>query len=475
MLIGRTEQQKELQSLLNRKESQFCAVYGRRRVGKTYLIRETFNYHFTFQHTGLSDQPLKKQLAAFRDSLIAAGASKQAVPKNWSEAFTALQNFLQQSKDSKKVVFIDELSWMDTPKSGFVSALEHFWNAWATARKEHDIVLIVCGSSTSWITTKIIYNRGGLHNRLTSSIHLQPFTLAECENYSKTAGLGFSRTDIANAYMIFGGVPFYWSMLKRGESLPQNIDRLFFAKDAKLKNEYREMFASLFKNPAPYLDVLAILCDKKSGLTREKLAESPKFENDGTLTKILDELDECGFIRRYHKIGQEKKDALYQIIDNFVLFHFCFLANKKKTDANFWSKSSNKPLLNSWYGLAFERLCLQHIEQIKNALGISGILTDVASWNTKPQKSKKGAQIDLIIDRDDGVIDICEMKYSKGKFSISKTDYDNIKNKKDVFEHSIKTRKAVQTVLVTSYGSLHNKYYNELVQNEVVLDDLFKL
>ena len=235
------------------------------------------------------------------------------------------------------------------------------------------------------------------------------------------------------------------------------------------------MFASLFKNPAPYLDVLAILCDKKSGLTREKLAESPKFENDGTLTKILDELDECGFIRRYHKIGQEKKDALYQIIDNFVLFHFSFLANKKKTDANFWSKSNNKPLLNSWYGLAFERLCLQHIEQIKNALGISGILTDVASWNTKPQKSKKGAQIDLIIDRDDGVIDICEMKYSKGKFSISKTDYDNIKNKKDVFEHSIKTRKAVQTVLVTSYGSLHNKYYNELVQNEVVLDDLFKL
>lgn len=475
MLIGRSEQQKELLALLEREESQFCAVYGRRRVGKTYLIRETFNYRFTFQHTGLSDQPLKKQLAAFRDSLVAAGAPKQAIPKNWSEAFNALQNLLQQSKDAKKVIFIDELSWMDTPKSGFVSALEHFWNAWATARKEHDIILIVCGSSTSWITTKIIYNRGGLHNRLTSTIHLQPFTLAECENYSKAAELGFTRTDIANAYMIFGGVPFYWSLLKRGESLPQNIDRLFFAKDANLKNEYREMFASLFKNPEPYLDVLETLCKKKSGLTRENIAASPKIENDGTLTKILEELDECGFVRRFHKIGQEKKESLYQIIDNFVLFHFSFLADKKKTDANFWSKSCNKPLLNSWYGLAFERLCLQHIEQIKTSLGISGVLTDVASWSKKAKKDEKGAQIDLVIDRDDGVIDICEMKYSKNLFSIDKEYYETIKNRKDIFERNTKMRKAVHVVLVTSFGSLRNSYYNELIQKEVVLDDLFKL
>ena len=474
MLIGRSKQQQELRSLIDCKESQFCAVYGRRRIGKTYLIRETFNYHFTFQHTGLADQPLKKQLASFRDSLVAAGADKQPVPKNWSEAFIALQNLLTQSEDKKKIIFIDELSWIDTPKSGFVSALEHFWNGWATARREQDIVLIVCGSSTSWITSKIINNHGGLHNRLTCSIHLEPFTLGECEDFAKVAQLGFSRVDIANAYMIFGGVPFYWSLLKRGESLVQNIDRLFFAKDAKLRNEYHEMFASLFKDATSHLKVLEELCKKKAGLTREELAENHNIKNDGVLTKVLEELELCGFVQRYHKIGQEKKGAIFQIIDNFVLFHFKFLANKKISDQNFWSKSFNKPLLNTWFGLAFERLCLQHLEQIKKALGISGVITNTASWFTVAKKDQQGAQIDLIIDRDDGIIDLCEMKYSKDKFSLNKDDYNNIKHKRESFVSSVKTRKAIQIVLITSFGAQHNDYYNELVQNEITLDDFFK-
>lgn len=474
MLIGRSKQQEELRALVESRESQFCAIYGRRRIGKTYLVRETFNYHFTFQHTGLADQPLKKQLSSFRDSLISAGALKQPVPKNWSEAFTALQNFLQNSEDKKKVIFIDELSWIDTPKSGFVSALEHFWNAWATARKEQDIVLIVCGSSTSWITNKIINNHGGLHNRLTSTIHLEPFTLSECEKFAETAQLGFSRTDIANAYMILGGVPFYWSLLKRTESLPQNIDRLFFDKDAKLKYEYREMFASLFKDPSLHLKVLEELCKKKAGLTREQLTQSPDIKNDGSLTKVLEELEQCGFIQRYHKIGQEKKGALFQIIDNFVLFHFKFLAANKNIDKQFWSKSLNTALLNTWYGLAFERLCLQHIDQIKSALGISGILTNIASWFSKGTDGNDGAQIDLVIDRNDGIIDICEMKYCRDKYSLDKKSYENLKNKRGVFSSNTKTRKAVQIVLITSFGAQHNAYYNELVHQEITLDDLFK-
>ena len=396
------------------------------------------------------------------------------MPKNWSEAFIALQNLLAKSEDNKKIIFIDELSWIDTPKSGFIRALEHFWNGWATARKEQDIVLIVCGSSTSWITSKIINNHGGLHNRLTSSIHLEPFSLGECEDFAKIAQLGFSRTDIANAYMIFGGVPFYWSLLKRGESLAQNIDRLFFAKDAKLRNEYHEMFASLFKDATQHLKVLEELCKKKAGLTREQLTENSSIKNDGTLTKVLEELELCGFVQKYHKIGQEKKGAIFQIIDNFVLFHFKFLANGKNKDQNFWSKSLNKPVLNTWFGLAFERLCLQHLEQIKRALGISGVLTNTASWFTAATKDQQGAQIDLLIDRDDGIIDLCEMKYSKDKFSLSKDDYNNIKNKRERFASSVKTRKAIQIVLITSFGAQHNEYYNELVQNEIMLDDLFK-
>jgi len=308
-LIGRKREVAELMRCYHSERSEFVILYGRRRIGKTFLVNHTFGNRFAFQFTGSHQSSKERQLEVFAQALQEyGGMGYYAVPDSWHHAFDALRNMLQRKRTKgKKVVFFDEMPWIDTYGSEFVAALEDFWNAWATARKEQDIVLIVCGSSTSWITNKIINNHGGLHNRLTSTIHLEPFTLNECEKFAKTAQLGFSRTDIANAYMIFGGVPFYWSLLKRTESLPQNIDRLFFDKDAKLKYEYREMFASLFKDPSLHLKALEELCKKKAGLTREQLAQSPDLKNDGTLTKILEELEQCGFIQRYHKIGQEKK------------------------------------------------------------------------------------------------------------------------------------------------------------------------
>ena len=162
-------------SLLESEKSEFVAVYGRRRVGKTYLVREAFNYNFAFQHAGIQDATMKEQLEEFHHSLLLAGVKGGKKPRNWSQAFFLLGQHLAALPEGKKVVFIDELPWLDTPCSKFVTALDHFWNGWASARK--DIVLVVCGSATSWIIDNIVMNYGGLHNRLTRQIYIEPFTL----------------------------------------------------------------------------------------------------------------------------------------------------------------------------------------------------------------------------------------------------------------------------------------------------------
>ena len=474
MLIGRKKEQAILRGLLEKEESQFCAVYGRRRVGKTYLIRETFNYQFAFQHTGFAKAPLSRQLSGFRDSLQRASGKRFRVPRSWMEAFGMLEDVLSEKKERKKVVFLDELSWMDTPRSNFVSALEHFWNSWATARREKDIVLIVCGSSSSWITKKIFRNRGGLHNRLTERIHLAPFCLAECERFAKVSGLNMSRQEITEAYMVLGGVPYYWSLLERELSLAQNVGRLFFDRDAKLKNEFNDLYASLFENTQPYLSIVEALGKKKIGMTRAALGAALGESSSGTLTKRLEDLELSGFIRGYSCLGKRERGTLYQLIDPFTLFYFSFMTGNKGTDKHFWSSLQDTPKYNTWAGLAFERICLWHVPQIKQALGIAGVLTQVYSWTYQPKdEADEGAQIDLLIDRNDKVINLCEMKYSKTQYRMTAQEEERIRHRWSKFTEVTKTRKAVHITLVTTYG-LKRTANAGIVQQVVTLDDLFK-
>ena len=296
MLIGRKAEQQILRSALNSDTSEFVAVYGRRRIGKTFLIRETFDYRFTFQHTGLAKGRTKDQLFSFAISLRDAGYDECPIPQSWLEAFSLLSTLLKNATDEKKIVFLDELPWMDTARSGFLSAFEHFWNGWASARK--DILLIICGSATSWIINKVINDHGGLHNRITRQIALQPFTLAECERYTQSRQLEMSRYQLAECYMILGGIPYYWSLLEKGKSLAQNIDQLFFQRNGKLAHEFDHLYKSLFKYPAIYLDIVTLLGQKKVGMTREELIDAGKLTNNGALSKALDELEYCGFIRK---------------------------------------------------------------------------------------------------------------------------------------------------------------------------------
>lgn len=471
MLIGRLEEQDELRTAYNSEYSEFVAVYGRRRVGKTFLIREAFDYKFTFSHTGLSKKNTKAQLQNFQSSLRSQGMPKAPLPENWLEAFDLLANLLSKSEDKRKVVFIDEMPWMDAPRSSFLTALEHFWNGWASARK--DILLIICGSSTSWIINKIIHNHGGLHNRLTYRIQLQPFTLYECEQYARHLHLEMNRKQIMECYMIMGGIPYYWSKLKRGKSLTQNIDRLFFAHNGELRNEFSQLYASLFNHPELYIDIINLLGKKKIGMTRNEIVDSWKKGSNGKLTTILKDLESCGFIRKYHSIGMKNKNAIFQLIDNYTLFYFKFIEDNLINDEHFWAKSHDSPTFATWAGLAFERICLLHARQIKEKLGISGVISSEYAWRLEKTDEHPGTQIDLLIDRNDDVINLCEMKYSKTSFSIDDNYNETLQQRRALFKAETKTTKAIHITMVTSTGLIRNANYFE-IQNEVTAEDLFK-
>ena len=470
MLIAREKEKEKLLKAADSEYSQYIAIYGRSRIGKTFLVREVYGENIFFSHTGIANEKTATQLEAFRDSLRSYGIESD-IPSTWIDAFGQLKSAIANAKEGKKIIFLDELSWMDTAKSDFMAALEFFWNGWASARK--DIVLVVCASSTSWMLNKVIHNKGGLHNRLTGQIYLEPFSLKDCELLAKSYGLAMSHIDILNCYMIMGGVPHYWSFLEKGYSLSQNIDNIFFDKSAPLRDEYKYLYASLFKNPETYMNIVSTLGKKKAGKTRSEIIEDAKLTNSGAVTKQLEELELCGFIRKYTEYGKKKKGSVYQLIEPFTLFYFHFMKNKS-SDEHFWSNSFGTPKINTWQGLAFERVCLLHVKQIKKKLEIGGVVTEEYSWLCKNDEENGilGAQIDLLIYRKDQVINICEMKYYNSTYSLGKKENESILNKMESFRKVTGTRFALHPILITTVG-LHENEYSNIIQAVITVDDLF--
>lgn len=471
MFIGREKEKRSLAQAVQEEDSMFVALYGRRRVGKTYLVRETFNNRFTFYHTGLANSTMKKQLAAWRLSLREYGLQKATLPHTWLDAFDALKEIIRQSDEPKKLIFIDELPWLDTQRSGFVPALENFWNGWASARK--DVVLIVCGSATSWIIKKILKNKGGLHNRVNTRIHLQPFTLHECEQYAIHRKLGMNRRQLMECYMVMGGIPFYWSKLERGLSLSQNIDNLFFNPDGGLYDEFDELYASLFKNPDPYITIVQTLGHKRIGMTREELISEAHLQDNGRLSEMLQDLEACGFIRKYNNLGLKSKFAVFQLIDSYTLFYYRFIQQNSGGDECFWSRQTGSPLYYNWCGLAFERVCLLHVTQIKKALSIFGTISRVCSWYQPATFERKGAQIDLLIDRNDGIIDICEMKYTKQPYEMTSEEEQKVQNRRNSFRIATGTDKSIHLILISANEVKQNSYSVEF-QDIITADALFE-
>ncbi|MDR0830130.1 MAG: AAA family ATPase [Prevotellaceae bacterium] len=468
-IIGRETEIETLQNIYKSDVSEFVAIYGRRRVGKTFLVRETLADKFVFDVSGLANANTRDQIVNFTLALNRyAGEQVYTPAKSWLYAFEQLIALIQQSKSRRKVLFFDEIPWMDTHRSGFVTALEHFWNGWASARK--DIVLIVCGSATSWIINKLINNHGGLHNRLTKTIYLKPFTLLQCEEYFERRKIQFNRYQIAECYMVMGGIPFYLSKIERGISAAQNIDNLFFSENADLKNEFHNLYASLFKESDDYVKIVAALSAKAKGLSRDEIVKAAKIKSGGGLTKILKNLEYCGFIRAYSALGKQKRDVTYQLVDFYTLFYLKFVAANKYNDAHFWTNSLDTPLRNAWAGYAFEMLALLHINEIKQAMSIAGIQSGVAAWRS--ENSSPAAQIDLVINRKDGITNIVEIKFSTEKYAITKSYEENLRNKISVFKEETQTNNAIHLVMLTTYGIAQNKH-SEIAQKSLTLDTLF--
>ena len=375
------------------------------------------------------------------------------------------------TREEKKVIFIDEIPWLDTPRSGFLSALEYFWNSFASARK--DVLLIICGSATSWIINKVLKNHGGLHNRVTYRIHLQPFTLYECEQYAKYLGMRASHYDLIEYYMILGGVAFYWSRLDKGLSVAQNIDNMIFSETGFLHNEFNELYDSLFNEPESYLKIIHALGTIRMGMTRDELVKEGGITSNGKLTRTLEDLTECGFIKRIPSYGGKAKDDLIQLVDNFTIFYYKYMKENLNNDEHFWSNSYNSPIRSAWTGLAFERVCFQHIPQIKQAMGIAGVATQCYSWKAKGDALSSGTQIDMVLDRRDNIINICEMKFSKGEYTITKDYAMALNNKVERFIESTKNKKTILLTMITTNGVVHNEYWNQ-IQCDITADEFFK-
>ena len=470
-ITGRTEEIALLRALKNSAKSEFAAVYGRRRVGKTFLVRTVFEGQFSFQLSGVANVGLKQHLVNFHNAYLRHNLFDPPLlpPADWFDAFNRLSLALEKTEAPKKIIFLDELPWLDTPQSGFIQALEYFWNSWASARS--DVLLIVCGSAASWIINQLINNRGGLHNRVTERIFLQPFTLAETKEFLKSKGAGYDRYQLLELYMVMGGVPFYLESIQVNRSVAQNIDRLFFSEGGLLSGEYMNLYRSLFRRYDKHTAVVEALSQKAGGLTRKEILKLTKLPNGGTTSSVLEELEHSGFIRRYFPFGKGKRDGVYQLVDPFTLFYLNFVRDSKARSGGAWLAQLDSPKWQAWSGYAFELVCWYHVNAVKKQLGISGVYTEVSTWRS--QKASPGAQIDLVIDRKDRVINLCEIKFSINPFAISKSYAETLRNKITAFRMETNTRKTIFLTLIAANGLVDNEYARQLVQDKLDMNALF--
>ena len=472
--IGRKEEKRILKKALESNEAEMVAIIGRRRVGKTFLIKEYYKENISFEITGLQKASLQKQLSHFTFSLRqqSGGNAPSIEPENWLAAFQQLVLHLDKMPKSKRqVIFFDELPWMATAKSGFLTGLGFFWNSWAV---NQNVVVVICGSAASWMIQKVINNTGGLYNRVTKRIFLKPFTLAETEAYLKSIHVNFDRYQIVQIYMAMGGIPHYLKEIESGKSAIQNIDAICFSEHGLLKDEFERLFTSIFSQAEKHIAIIRALATSRQGLTRQNLINLASIPAGGTTTLVLKELEQSGFINIYHPFGKKKKDRLYRLTDEYSLFYLRFIENKGHDGRSTWQHLSQTQTFKSWSGYAYENLCLKHIPQIKEALSIAGVYSLSSTFYKKGNAEEKGAQIDLLIDRNDKVINIFEIKYYNSKWSMSKAQADSLRQKLNIFQETTKTNKYLMPTVITTFGLKHNIHSLGLIEQVIELDDLFR-
>jgi len=478
-IIGRKREQEIINSCLESGKAEFVAVYGRHRIGKTFLVKQCLKDKIDFYVSGQYEGHTATQLKLFNEALLQYSGHIQPLVQNWHDAFLQLTSFITQLHQQKEkehenetvVIFIDELPWFDTHKSNFKQELDLFWNTWAS--EQPYLKIFVCGSATTWMTKELIGDKGGLHNRITRQIYLSQFSLGETEQYLKEVkGIEWNRYTIIELYMILGGTPYYLSLLEKGMTMSENIDFLFFSATGELRKEYDFLFRSLFNDSQKYRAVIETLCNKNKGLTRKEIVDSVKISDGGSLSEILDNLCSCDFIRPYYAFGKKQRDVIYQLIDHYTRFYLKFVKDNRTFKENYWSLVSRTPKHAAWSGYAFEQVCLSHLPQIRKAIGISGVLSDVCSWAGKDEN--KGGQIDLLLDRDDNIINLCEMKYSATEYEVVKSYAETLLSRRELFRATTKTKKALHLTMISPYG-LKKNAYSDVFQSQVTGDELFEM
>ena len=475
-MTGRKKEILELEELYNRNKPELVAIYGRRRIGKTYLVEQVFKNRFAFRHAGLSPLEHEKkglldaQLKFFYNSLKSFGCKNDKCPESWLDAFFMLQQLLEEKDNGKRqVVFIDELPWLDTPRSGFITAFEGFWNNWGAHRD--NLMVIVCGSANSWMLDKLINNHGGLYGRVTYEIKLSPFSLGECAELLKESGIKLSKYDIAQGYMILGGIPFYLQYFKKGFSLSQNVDNLFYNEGAKLRFEYDRLFTSVFANPGMAEAVVSYISSKNAGYTRDEIIKKLKITDGGTITTTLNALMASDFVMKYVPFGMSKRQEHYKLIDPFCIFYLRFVKDKQGMNEDFWEQNVKSQPITVWRGIAFENLCFNHIKQIKSALGIPGVASKQSAWSKRADDTE-GMQIDLLIDRNDNIVNMCELKFYGDDYTVNRDYYKKLLHRQELLSEMIPKRCAIHSTLITTFGLEYNDY-SGVFTDVVTLEDLF--
>ncbi len=467
-------EQKMLQEAMDADGPELIALYGRRRVGKTFLIRHYLRQSIVFEMAGTKDANLTTQLNSLKKTLGKAIGNDKIYqqPAKWADAFDQLSHYLTPKLTIERcVVFLDEFPWLNTHKSGFLQSFDHWWNSWGT--KQPNLVVVICGSAASWMIRHVVNNKGGLHNRITRKIRLLPFNLKETEEFLHARNVNLDRYPILHLYMVMGGIPHYLKEVKKGESATQAIDRICFTKDGLLTSEFKNLYHSLFDDATRHLAIVRALAKNNAGMTRTEIIENTTLTSGGTITEILEELIESGFVTDWQPYDKKSKDTIYKLADEFTHFHLKFMANIKTSGKGVWQSFSSGQSWRSWSGVAFERVCLKHLPQLKKELGISGVYTEESAWRYL-SANDKGAQIDLLLDRKDMVINLCEMKYSESEFMIDKSYAAALENKRDVFKRQTKTKKSIFLTFVTTFGIKDNEYARRLIQNSITMDALFK-
>lgn len=471
-MIGRESQLALMHETLSINKSCFVALTGRRRVGKTYLINQVYKQNMCLSVTGIQNADTQIQINNFVQKISEHSIKRIKIkPKNWQDVFLLLKNYLKSlSKNKKQVIFLDELPWINTTKSGFIQLLAHLWNDYLS--KEKHFVLVICGSATSWITEKIINDKGGFHNRITHSIQLKPFTLAETKAFLNNKKITLSDSSIVELYLVMGGVPYYLENIKRGESPSKAIERMCFSENGLLKNEYDNLYKALFDYPENHEAIIASLAEAKSGLSREEIIKKSKVATGGPYTRAINELIVSGFIIEETPFGKLKRGSIYRLVDEFSVFYHKFIKKNKKANKGIWQLLATSQQYKIWTGYAFETLCIKHTDEIKKVLGIFNVYTQTWSYRHISQNKTDGFQIDLLIDRKDQAINLCECKFYDAPFEINKSYATQLKIRKSLFKQVTKTRKNIFTTLITNYPLKQNAHSIDSIDVNLTISEL---